>query len=58
MIRLPRIRRVCGVLTTSIVLAGCSHTESLTVTTAAVNSGVEEDIFFLGFFSSVAVGFV
>ena len=33
MIRLPRIRRVCGVLTTSIVLAGCSHTESLTVTT-------------------------
>jgi polar amino acid transport system substrate-binding protein len=33
MIRLPRIRRVCSVLATSIVLVGCSHTESLTVTT-------------------------
>jgi polar amino acid transport system substrate-binding protein len=33
MIRLPRVRRVCSVLATSIVLAGCSHTESLTVTT-------------------------
>jgi polar amino acid transport system substrate-binding protein len=33
MIRLPRVRRVCGVLATSIVLAGCSHTESLTVAT-------------------------
>jgi polar amino acid transport system substrate-binding protein len=34
MIRLPRVRRVCSVLATSIVLAGCSHTESLTVATA------------------------
>jgi polar amino acid transport system substrate-binding protein len=34
MIRLPRIRRVCSVLATSIALAGCSHTESLTVATA------------------------
>ena len=33
MIPLPRVRRVCSVLATSIVLAGCSHTESLTVTT-------------------------
>jgi polar amino acid transport system substrate-binding protein len=33
MIRLPRVRRVCSVLATSIVLAGCSHTESLTVAT-------------------------
>src|SRR5579862_2551339 len=32
--------------------------ESLTVTTAAVRSGVEEDIFFLGFFSVVAVAFI
>jgi polar amino acid transport system substrate-binding protein len=37
MTRLPRIRRVAsslGVLATAIVLAGCSHTESLTVATA------------------------
>jgi polar amino acid transport system substrate-binding protein len=34
MIRLPRVRRVCSVLATSIVLAGCSHTESLMVATA------------------------
>jgi polar amino acid transport system substrate-binding protein len=34
MVRLPGIRRVCSVLATSIVLAGCSHTESLRVTTA------------------------
>jgi polar amino acid transport system substrate-binding protein len=34
MIRLPRVRQVCSVLATSIVLAGCSHTESLTVATA------------------------
>jgi len=36
MIRLPRARRVCsylGVLATSIVLAGCSHAESLTAAT-------------------------
>lgn len=31
MIRLPRVRRVCGVLATAIVVAGCGHTESLTV---------------------------
>jgi polar amino acid transport system substrate-binding protein len=31
MVRLPRARRVCGALATSIVLAGCSHAESLTV---------------------------
>jgi polar amino acid transport system substrate-binding protein len=37
MTRLPRIRRVAsslGVLATAIVLAGCGHTESLTVITA------------------------
>jgi len=34
MIRLPRLRRVCRVLATAVVLAGCSHTESLTVATA------------------------
>ncbi|HSS25105.1 MAG TPA: glutamate ABC transporter substrate-binding protein [Mycobacterium sp.] len=34
MIRLRGVRRVCSVLATSIVLAGCSHTESLTVATA------------------------
>ena len=37
MARLPRIRRpgrYLGVLATAIVLAGCSHTESLTVATA------------------------
>jgi polar amino acid transport system substrate-binding protein len=33
MLRLPRVRRVCGVVAASIVLAGCSHTESLTVAT-------------------------
>jgi polar amino acid transport system substrate-binding protein len=33
MLRLPRVRRVCGVVAASIVLASCSHTESLTVAT-------------------------
>jgi polar amino acid transport system substrate-binding protein len=33
MIRLPRVRRVCSVLATSIALAACSHTEALTVAT-------------------------
>jgi polar amino acid transport system substrate-binding protein len=33
MTRRPRLRRVCSVLATSIVLAGCGHTESLTVAT-------------------------
>ncbi|MCV7409791.1 ABC transporter substrate-binding protein [Mycobacterium florentinum] len=32
--RLPRIRRACAVLATAMVLAGCGHTESLTVATA------------------------
>ena len=32
--RLPRIRRACAVLATAVVLAGCGHTESLTVATA------------------------
>src|SRR5579864_2165517 len=32
--------------------------ESLTVITAAVKSGVEEDIFFLGLISGITVGFV
>ncbi|WAC91066.1 glutamate ABC transporter substrate-binding protein [Mycobacterium sp. Aquia_213] len=32
--RLPRIRRASAVLGTAIVLAGCGHTESLTVATA------------------------
>ncbi|HZE18023.1 MAG TPA: glutamate ABC transporter substrate-binding protein [Mycobacterium sp.] len=31
MARLPRVRRACGVLATTIVVAGCGHTESLTV---------------------------
>jgi polar amino acid transport system substrate-binding protein len=33
MVRLARARRVCSVLAASIVLAGCGHTESLTVAT-------------------------
>ncbi|WAJ45852.1 glutamate ABC transporter substrate-binding protein [Mycobacterium sp. Aquia_216] len=32
--RLPRTRRACVVLATAILLAGCGHTESLTVATA------------------------
>ncbi|CQD05042.1 glutamine-binding protein [Mycobacterium lentiflavum] len=34
MTRLPRIRRASAVLATAIVLAGCGHTETLTVATA------------------------
>ncbi|MEZ0349271.1 glutamate ABC transporter substrate-binding protein [Mycobacterium sp. pR1184] len=34
MIPLPRIRRASAVLATAIVLAGCGHTETLTVATA------------------------
>jgi polar amino acid transport system substrate-binding protein len=33
MTRLPRVRRACGVLATAIAVAGCGHTESLTVAT-------------------------
>ncbi|HZC52381.1 MAG TPA: glutamate ABC transporter substrate-binding protein [Mycobacterium sp.] len=33
MVRPARVRRVCGALAASIVVAGCSHTESLTVAT-------------------------
>jgi polar amino acid transport system substrate-binding protein len=32
--RLPRTRRACAVLATAVLLAGCGHTESLTVATA------------------------
>ncbi|MGE2817115.1 glutamate ABC transporter substrate-binding protein [Mycobacterium heidelbergense] len=33
MVRPARVRRVCGALAAAVVLAGCSHTESLTVAT-------------------------
>jgi polar amino acid transport system substrate-binding protein len=33
MVRPARVRRMCGALAASIVVAGCSHTESLTVAT-------------------------
>ncbi|OMC42494.1 glutamate ABC transporter substrate-binding protein [Mycobacterium sp. IS-1264] len=33
MVRPARVRRVCGAVAAAVVLAGCSHTESLTVAT-------------------------
>ncbi|OMC14702.1 MULTISPECIES: glutamate ABC transporter substrate-binding protein [unclassified Mycobacterium] len=33
MVRPARVRRVCGALAAAVVVAGCSHTESLTVAT-------------------------